>query len=674
LRFFKAIFLIFLFSQTKAQVNAPSFRCVSTATNGDITLTWIVPPDPGGKFFSYEIYKSNTLAGPFGAPIAVITTYSTTSYTDVCACGNSGGRYYYIRTKSGPTGTITSQSSDTLRSIYLNLGGISTATLVYNNLHSPRLPSTATSFTVMREFPPPAWSGIGTTSTTIFTDVITRCNVFYNYQIKIADASGCVSQSNVNGGNFKDGTPPDSPINTLMDSVSVNCGGQTTIGWHPSSNGDCAGYYIYMNNGTNWNIIDTVNGKNNTLYTTSTTSANSASTGFAIASFDSCGNLGVIATPGHNTIFLKTQYNVCSRTVNLTWNSYTSMPLGVMLYKVYRSTNAGPYVLISSINGNSYEDLNLSPGKTYCYRVRAVNTTGTITSSSNCSCLIATAPPASSYVYLKSASVDTDQSVLVSLYCDTVVPCKGFNVLRSEDGINYSYHGFVPYSGFSNLYYRDASALSAAMSYFYKAEVLDSCGNVRYTSNIGKTILLQVKNDEQIFFNNILQWSDYTNWSGGVSGYYIYRIVNEVMDPLPVTFVPFGITSYTDNVEEIVSASGKVGYVVQAIEGFGNIHNLIASAYSNKTDAYIEATIFVPNAFAPKGENRIWKPISQFVEKTDYKVTVFNRLGQKVFETTDENEGWNGSDMDDNTYVYLITYKNSRGEFREQKGTVTLIR
>ena len=66
--------------------------------------------------------------------------------------------------------------------------------------------------------------------------------------------------------------------------------------------------------------------------------------------------------------------------------------------------------------------------------------------------------------------------------------------------------------------------------------------------------------------------------------------------------------------------------------------------------------------------------MAQFVEKTDYKVTVFNRLGQKVFETTDENEEWNGSGLDDNTYVYLITYKNSRGEFREQKGTITIIR
>jgi gliding motility-associated-like protein len=146
------------------------------------------------------------------------------------------------------------------------------------------------------------------------------------------------------------------------------------------------------------------------------------------------------------------------------------------------------------------------------------------------------------------------------------------------------------------------------------------------------------------------------------------------MDPVPVSFVPFGITTYTDNVEEIVGESGKVGYIVQAVEGFGNTYNIVASSSSNKADAYVEAHIFVPNAFAPKGENRTWKPVTQFVEKTDYKLSVFNRLGQKVFETTDESEEWNGSGLEDNVYVYLITYKNSRGEFRELKGTVTLIR
>jgi gliding motility-associated-like protein len=66
--------------------------------------------------------------------------------------------------------------------------------------------------------------------------------------------------------------------------------------------------------------------------------------------------------------------------------------------------------------------------------------------------------------------------------------------------------------------------------------------------------------------------------------------------------------------------------------------------------------------------------VTQFVEKTDYRVSVFNRWGIKVFETTDENHGWDGSGLDDNTYVYILQYKNARGEFIELKGTITMVR
>lgn len=187
-------------------------------------------------------------------------------------------------------------------------------------------------------------------------------------------------------------------------------------------------------------------------------------------------------------------------------------------------------------------------------------------------------------------------------------------------------------------------------------------------------MLLKVKNNNDKIFENNLAWDDYYTYSGGVAGYYVYRFVNEILDPTPVDFVPFGMTTYTDNVEGIVSESGKVGYFVTAVEGFGNAYGLIGSANSNKAEAYVEGKVFVPSAFAPKGENRIWKPVAQFVEKTDYKVVVFNRWGEKVWETTSDDEGWDGSGHEDNTYVYILQYKNARGEFIEMKGTVTMVR
>ena len=46
-------------------LDPPTLRCASVNVAGDVTLTWTAPADPGGDFNSYEIYHSNSLAGPY---------------------------------------------------------------------------------------------------------------------------------------------------------------------------------------------------------------------------------------------------------------------------------------------------------------------------------------------------------------------------------------------------------------------------------------------------------------------------------------------------------------------------------------------------------------------------------------------------------------------------------
>lgn len=675
MRVFLVILLLTISNLYKSQVvGPPSFRCIECNAAGDLKLTWVAPADPGGKFFSYEIYRSVTFTNPSYSLVGTVTNYTTTSFTDVTASGTLQAKYYYIKTRFNASGTGTSTPSDTLRSMFLTLGnpGDGKAYLNYNNLHQPKLSTSSSQFKVYRE-KPPVWSNIKNTPALNYIDTITICSVYYNYQVQLTDASGCVSTSNISGATFQDKIAP-SPAQ--LDTVSVNAAGQTVLGWSPSSTPDCSGYVLYqlVGNPPTWAAFDTVYGINNTIYTTATNSAGATSVNYAIATIDSCNNTTPIGI-AHNTMYLRTKYNVCARAADLKWNPYKNLPLGVSHYQVYCSTNAGPYLYLGSTNDSTYQHSGLLPGKTYRYMVRVFSSFGTNTSSSNTSSLVATAPPASSFVYLKSASVDMNQSVTVTLYCDTLVPCKGFQIYRSDDGAgNFSSVGFVTYTGVSTLTFNDANVSTAGKNYFYKAEVIDSCGNSRYTSNIGKTVLLKVKNNNDKIFENNLEWDDYYTYSGGVAGYYVFRIVNEVPDPNPVNFVPFGLTTYTDNVEDIVAESGKVGYYVTAVEGFGNVHGLIGASNSNMAEAYVEGKVFVPGAFAPKGQNRIWKPVTQFVEKTDYKVQVFNRWGEKVWETTDEDQGWDGSGNEDNTYVYILQYKNARGEFIEMKGTVTMVR
>ena len=59
-------------------------------------------------------------------------------------------------------------------------------------------------------------------------------------------------------------------------------------------------------------------------------------------------------------------------------------------------------------------------------------------------------------------------------------------------------------------------------------------------------------------------------------------------------------------------------------------------------------------------------------------MAIFDRWGNKVFETNDQNEAWDGSfhgvKEETGTYVYAIQITFINGASVEKKGNVTLLR
>lgn len=90
--------------------------------------------------------------------------------------------------------------------------------------------------------------------------------------------------------------------------------------------------------------------------------------------------------------------------------------------------------------------------------------------------------------------------------------------------------------------------------------------------------------------------------------------------------------------------------------------------------------MFVPNAFSPNGqdspENETLKVYGYCLETFSFQV--FNRWGQKVFETTDQTVGWdgtfNGEDLNSGVFVYRLEGKGFDGKGYSMKGNVTLVR
>lgn len=87
----------------------------------------------------------------------------------------------------------------------------------------------------------------------------------------------------------------------------------------------------------------------------------------------------------------------------------------------------------------------------------------------------------------------------------------------------------------------------------------------------------------------------------------------------------------------------------------------------------------IPNAFTPNndGKNDIFRPVLN-VEITDYQLQVFNRNGQLIFQSKNQEEGWdgkfNGQPLDPGTYVYLIRFRNASQKLSTYTGNISLIR
>jgi gliding motility-associated-like protein len=88
--------------------------------------------------------------------------------------------------------------------------------------------------------------------------------------------------------------------------------------------------------------------------------------------------------------------------------------------------------------------------------------------------------------------------------------------------------------------------------------------------------------------------------------------------------------------------------------------------------------MFVPNAFSPNddGANDILYVRGQCLETLTFMV--FNRWGEKVFETNNQSQGWDGrykgDMMNSGVFVYRVEGKTYDGKAYTMKGNVTLVR
>jgi gliding motility-associated-like protein len=218
----------------------------------------------------------------------------------------------------------------------------------------------------------------------------------------------------------------------------------------------------------------------------------------------------------------------------------------------------------------------------------------------------------------------------------------------------------------------DLTADVHSASYYYRFVAITKCGDEVSSANVSRSIWLQCTSQDA---QNEIQYNSYETWMHGVENYTLFRSINGEPPAGEILTSTSLATPYTDPLTG-VDPRKLVCYWVEANENLTT-----AFSKSNTCCVLKEPAIFMPNAFHPgSAANNVFRPVNDtaFADPRSFSLTIFNRWGQQLCETTDMIQGWdgtsNGQDSPTGIYTYLLTYKSKEGKSYTKRGTVLLVR
>jgi gliding motility-associated-like protein len=140
-----------------------------------------------------------------------------------------------------------------------------------------------------------------------------------------------------------------------------------------------------------------------------------------------------------------------------------------------------------------------------------------------------------------------------------------------------------------------------------------------------------------------------------------------------------------DDFSQYSWSTGETGHSIQVKTAGKYICHVVNQEGCPGTDSIridlkdCEALLVFPNAFTPNndGLNDIFR-LKYPGHAADYNLQIFNRWGQKIFETCDTSLGWDGR-LDnqlqpEGTYIWIVRYTDGSGKKQNLQGSVVLIK
>jgi gliding motility-associated-like protein len=407
---------------------------------------------------------------------------------------------------------------------------------------------------------------------------------------------------------------------------------------------------------------------------------------YALAAFDSCYNTqgaGLI----HCTMHLTRTYDLCAGEVYLKWTHYKGWPQ-IGKYNVFMRINSEPYKLMGTVNGSvdSFVVRNIEALNVYSFYIQAEDLTTSKISHSNVLGTRFNTIAKPQYLVLRSVSVGEDQIAKLKVYADKKAPIARFVVHRG-----FQREGpFVAVAEFDNdnrdtiftLFDEEIDLSRGAYTYFVSA--VDSCGNTVIRSNVARSIFLSGTGSKTDYTNR-LKWQQNYNWDSTKLEddlYFLYRGIHAAYEEKAIKIHDPRYNTFDDYIREFINEGSRFCYTVVYKQVKSELYPFADSVISNEVCLDYESDVHTPDAFSPNsdGINETWRPVATFVEAGDkYHLTIFDRWGKSIFETSDPLEGWSGY-SDEGTpypvgmYMFKVSVYTINGSTIRQRGRFFLMR
>lgn len=480
----------------------------------------------------------------------------------------------------------------------------------------------------------------------------------------------CPGQPIINSDTL-DSTPPVTP---KIQAVSVE-NNKIQIEWEKINDPRIAAYIIYRVTPLGIKPIDTV--FSSTKFTDAGVNPDKNRETYYVLALDRCNSTSIFGG-AHTSIALNVTQDECEQSAIMKWNRYKDWTAGALRHEIWVKQGNKAYAKVDTTSGmdTTYTFKGLKNQEKYCFYVKAVQKENPkYAAKTNEFCLTGSVLKSTEFVIVNNIEVDKNGIVTFNWQWNNDADLDSIKIKRAIDGKIFREIATLSNKNYaSDISFTDKTPIGKEKEY-YGIYSLDICKNFVfapfYTLNTAAEAI-----DNR---SNKITWTDH-HVKTPTTTYELYRVTKSGEKKVWETT---NKNEFIDPFDPLDPDNGEICYytVAYAFDTLPNKKPIKVRSKSNTVCVAQSTSVFLPNAFSPRGINQEFRALVSFDDMiATFDMIVIDRFGARVFETKDWRDAWNGkinnsgSDAPQGTYTYQVKLVQTNGKEIIKRGTLMLLR